>query len=336
MAEGDFPKSDGDILFASEVNKIKANLISFPVLNKIRQQQDRSVDTSNNNDDIFSDAYIDSTGREDTVNTGNTTALYNSNAATYSNDNSTAAGSTENSGDPGASGAHDSTSGSFTISGTANANILITEAEFENDNSATTTATIKVQRGGTGDFVTIASNSATGSGTVPIAFTTANYNGVFIESGDNFQVVMTASPAEMKVKNGVSMAYTGTKFDLDATSNSLYAVSSGGITVDGLTTTTSTTKVIEHTIPSGTFPSNVSALIGKSMIDSTETGASITHRLENATENSGDIADGVMGGFTAFTSEPTKYIVKLTSKSTGTPTAGLPRIKGSGVFASTE
>ena len=63
MAEGDFPKSDGDILFASEVNKIKANLISFPVLNKIRQQQDRSVDISSNKEDIFSDAYIDSNGR---------------------------------------------------------------------------------------------------------------------------------------------------------------------------------------------------------------------------------------------------------------------------------
>ena len=35
MAEGDFPKSDGDILFASEINKLQ-NLFALTTLNKIR------------------------------------------------------------------------------------------------------------------------------------------------------------------------------------------------------------------------------------------------------------------------------------------------------------
>ena len=110
-------------------------------------------------------------------------------------------------------------------------------------------------------------------------------------------------------------------------------IAGGGIEVTKMIGTTSTTKVVEHTIPSGTFASNVSTLIGKALIKDTETGATITHRLENGSENSGDIADGELGTFTAFTSEPTKYIVKLTSKSSGTPSAGYPRIKGAGVLS---
>ena len=90
------------------------------------------------------------------------------------------------------------------------------------------------------------------------------------------------------------------------------------------------TSIIVHDIPSGTFNNTSNTLIGKALIEDWENGISIQHRLENATEDSGWIEDGVIGEFTAFTSEPTKYIVKLIPKNTS-PTAGYPSIKGSGV-----
>ena len=123
MAEGDFPKSDGDILFASEINKLQ-NLFALTTLNKIRQQQDRSVETSYQ-DDIFSDAYIDADGREDSVNTGNTTALYNSGLLTYANDNASATGSDESSGAVGSS--VDANSTAYDLNCTANSDLYIKE-----------------------------------------------------------------------------------------------------------------------------------------------------------------------------------------------------------------
>ena len=338
MAEGDFPKSDGDILFASEVNKIKANLISFPVLNKIRQQQDRSVDISSNKEDIFSDAYIDSNGREDTVNTGNTTALYNSALLTYSNDNATASGTTEELGAYSATATNKTTNMEYTCS--ANADLYVKDLQMNCDGSGTGTMTVQLERvTGSGEYTTIYTKSGTySSGTSNFASTLADYGGVYIPSGKNFKVLCTLNANDLHQENISQPTVSGTLFDIDegrasgSTSNRVIFGASGGISCESITTTSGTTKVIEHTIPAGTFSSTVSTLIGKALIYGTETGASITHRLENATENSGDIADGVLGGFTAFTSEPTKYIVKLTAKSSGA-TPGYPIVKGAGVFS---
>lgn len=89
---------------------------------------------------------------------------------------------------------------------------------------------------------------------------------------------------------------------------------------------------VAHDIPTGSFSSTCSNIVGKALVADFETGASIQHKITNATEDSGWIEDGEVGSFTAFTSEPLYYFVRLTPKGTS-PTAGYPSIKGSGVIA---
>lgn len=66
-SEGEFPKTDGDVLYASEINNIIDDAITLTIYNKIRQDIGGSVDVSNSQDDIFSEAYIDADGRYNTV-----------------------------------------------------------------------------------------------------------------------------------------------------------------------------------------------------------------------------------------------------------------------------
>ncbi len=329
--------TNGTVANATEVNANVNKSLSLPILNKIRQNQDRSVDTSSNKEDIFSDAYIDSNGRQDTVNTGNTTALFNGSLTTYSNDNATASGTTEELGAYTAA-ANKTTNMEYTCS--ANADLYVKDLQMVCDGSGTGTMTVKLERvTGSGEYTTIYTKSGTYSaGTSNFASTLADYGGVYIPSGKNFKVLCTLNGNDLNQESSSQPTVSGTLFDIDegkasgSTSNRVIFGASGGISCESITTTSGTTKVIEHTIPAGTFSSTVSTLIGKALIYDTETGASITHRLENATENSGDIADGEIGEFTAFTSEPTKYIVKLTAKSSGA-TPGYPIVKGSGVLS---
>jgi hypothetical protein len=330
--------TNGTVANATEVNANVNKSLSLPILNKIRQNQDRSVDTSSNKEDIFSDAYTDSNGRQNTVNTGNTTALFNSSLTTYSNDNATASGTTEELGAYSATATAKTTNMEYTCS--ANADLYVKDLQMVCDGSGTGTMTVKLERvTGSGEYTTIYTKSGTYSGgTSNFASTLADYGGVYIPSGKNFKVLCTLNGNDLNQENSSQPTVSGTLFDIDegkasgSTSNRVIFGSSGGISCESITTTSGTTKVIEHTIPAGTFSSTVSTLLGKALIYDTETGASITHRLENATENSGDIADGELGTFTAFTSEPTKYIVKLTAKSSGAA-PGYPIVKGSGVIS---
>jgi hypothetical protein len=330
--------TNGTVANATEVNANVNKSLSLPILNKIRQQQDRSVDDSFNNDDIFSDAYIDANGRENTVNTGNTTALYNATVDTYSNDNATASGTTEELGAYTAS-PNKTTTMEYTCS--ADVDLYVKDVQFLTDNSGSGTLTVSLERNtGSGTYTTILSKSGTyGSGTSNFATTLSEYNGVYIPAGKNFKVACSISGNDMHYESGVAQpVVSGSVFDIDAgsaagsASHRVIFGASGGITCESITTSASTTKVIEYTVPSGTFSATVSSLLGKALIYATETGATITHRLENGSENSGDIADGEIGEFTAFTSEPTKYIVKLTAASSGA-TPGYPSIKGSGVIS---
>ena len=323
--------TNGTVANANEVNDNFATAISFPILNKVRQQQDRSVDDSSNKDDIFSDAYIDSTGRENTVNTGNTTAIFNSTGLYY--ENAAVAGTTTESNFDSQTG--NDNNNTVQQNFTATQDLIVTTVKYNifDAQGYSTDMDVDIIVGG----VSLASKAGSGSGNglKTVTFTLSDYS-TYITAGTTFTVKVerTAGSDQQMSRNTTIPSFTGTLYsNVTSGPNNKAICGGGGLEVTKMIGTTSTTKVVEHTIPTGTFASNVSTLIGKAFIKDTETGASITHRLENATENSGDIADGVMGGFTAFTSEPTKYIVKLTSKSTGTPSAGYPRIKGAGVYS---
>ena len=128
------------------------------------------------------------------------------------------------------------------------------------------------------------------------------------------------SVSEVNTETADSYTFTFTDFTNDNSIPSLTA------------TTEDFESLIHHTIPTGTFSSTTSSLIGKALVSDWESGASIQHKITNATEDSGWITDGEIGSFTAFTSEPTQYLVRLTPKSTS-PTIGYPSIKGIGVIA---
>jgi len=321
--------TNGTVANATEVNANVNKSLSLPILNKIRQNQDRSVDISGNKEDIFSDAYIDANGRENTVNTGNTTATFYATGLYY--ENAAVAGSTTESN-------FDSTAGNnngnnVTQQFTANQDLIVTTVKYDINatNGYSSDMDVDIIVGGTSLASKAGSGASTGLKTV--TFTLSDYS-TYIPAGTTFQVKVertSGGDQDISIQNTIP-SFSGTLYSNDASSGKSICAG-GGIEVTKMIGTTSTTKVVEHTIPSGTFASNVSTLIGKALIKDTETGATITHRLENGSENSGDIADGELGTFTAFTSEPTKYIVKLTSKSSGTPSAGYPRIKGAGVLS---
>lgn len=91
-----------------------------------------------------------------------------------------------------------------------------------------------------------------------------------------------------------------------------------------------TEKIIIHTIPTGSFISTVSTVIGVPMIVDWETDDDIQYKLTNATEDTGWLSCSnapSVNSFTPFTSEPTTLTVKLIPKSVA-PTTGYPSIKG--------
>jgi len=328
MAEGDFPKSDGDILFASEANAFNSMPTSFDFLNRIIQLEDRSVTLSLGADDIFADAYIDADGRQNSVTTANTTALFRTTGSGltrdgYYIDNFTEGTTTQTVTESGT----DRTDNTWGFTVIAEKSFFITRVTLNCSSSGTVNVSLRV------GATTVASKTgvSVSSGNNNIDFTFSDYDNDEIPiAGQNYVVSISSSGSPgIHIKD--NKTYSGTLVS-NGTSSS-FPGNGGGIIAKEVVGATSATDVIEHAIPSGTFSSTVSKIRGKSKIILTEGDAKIEHRLENATENSGWHEDGVSGTFTAFTSEPTKYIVRLTSKTTGSPQPGYPAINGSGVYS---
>lgn len=327
-AEGEFPKADGDVLFASDTNFL-ADSVSYNILNKLRQQQDRSVEISNNKEDIFSDAYIDADGRENTVNTGNTTANYFSGDSSYEVDNATTGITTQTQTDSRTGSVSTSSSErNFEITGDCNQPLIITSVTIRCAPSGSGTFAIYIDKNGTQVASKVSTFSA--GNLVTTTFALSDYSAT-LTTGDTWGV-RYASGNNLYVETS-PQTYTGTLFDGSTMVNITVPCNGFSMTATNIQGSTSTSNIIEHDIPSGTFSSTVSTLFGKSFITNTEGDAKIEHKLSNATEDSGYFEDGERGAFTAFTSEPTKYTVRLTSRTSGTPSPGYPRIKGSGVVS---
>jgi hypothetical protein len=311
--------TNGNLADADQVmyNFVEAYTISG--LNLIRQLQDRSVTFSKGTMDWFGDAYIDTTGRLDSVNTGSTTALYDSNSLVYYNDNGTVdAASGDSTSDPDsftnaanafdgndATYAEKTNSSGVTLGKTfsaKNVGKVKIKAEVTGMGSAST-GTIKLQtyNGSTwSDYCTL------GTGADP----TYTYNGtVFVNL--NIQ--------------GIRVHFSST--DPSASDMRLYTLE--------YYTGTSSEKIIVQAIPSGTFGATISSAIGVPMIYGWETGGDIQYKLTNGSEDSGYLSCGntpTISSFTAFTSEPTTLTIKLIPKGT-TPTCGYPALKGFSVRA---
>ena len=75
------------------------------------------------------------------------------------------------------------------------------------------------------------------------------------------------------------------------------------------------------------FSSTLKTAFLTTLVEDWEDGANIQYKLTNTTEDTGWLDYNEVSTFTAFTSEPTKCIVKLIPKTTN-PIAGYPSIKG--------
>lgn len=85
---------------------------------------------------------------------------------------------------------------------------------------------------------------------------------------------------------------------------------------------------IVHDIPSGTFSATFKNGFATAKLVDWESGANVQYKFTNATEDSGyDSFNTVLSSSAAFTSEPTKFWVKLVPKTTS-PTAGTPSVSG--------
>jgi len=272
-------------------------------LNHIRQLKDRAIDYSSGNVGGYGEAYTDSTGRNDSVDNANTYAYFDTDKYKYNKDiEITDAFPSSSTGD----------NHCFI---TAKKKLTMTEIRFEVRTGFTGTILIKKN---TVTVETIASASYSSN-----TYYTINIADVSLEAGDDFEVDISHTSGDFyfgqtdfvndyfEKTSGephLSVGYTG----------SLDGYYKFKITED---------QIITHTIPSGTFNGTVSSAILVPMIEDWEDGADIQFKYTNATEDSGWLSYSEASEFTAFTSEPTKLLVKLIPKATS-PTAGYPSIKG--------
>jgi len=309
--------------FSSELNDNYSKVFSLNILNSVRQMQDRLIIFSQDTTDLWCEAYVDSNGQGSSVDTtlASTTAVFDTDKY-YFNENIRLATETNNS-----SSGYVSDASSTTVTGTIATTGFFSSLKVHGRDSSTWSVwTVEIKKGS--DIIASDTFEVSHNTQYILNFLASDYSEMF-ENGDTFSIVLTRTGGSntIRIDDTGTIDYVGTFFSY--TNQNIWNDVAYTIFTQ---TETATTNTISHDIPSGTFSSTTSSLIGKALVSDWESGASIQHKITNATEDSGWITDGEIGSFTAFTSEPTHYFVKLTPKSTS-PTAGYPSIKGSGVIA---
>lgn len=265
---------------------------------------------------MIGEAYVSAGGRQGRVDTGNTTAYYDSVADKY---DARIYPSTEDV----SGGSNEMSASSFSMSGTIATGGWISSISFYLNHNVTSTVTIK--KGST----TIASKGADNSGVNTLSFSKSDYSELF-QAGDSFTIEFSGP--------------TGFRID-DTNSHSGTYFSYTGESIPGSVTTWikyqadySAELVVVHDIPTGTFKDTISSGFFACKVADWEEGAGIDFKVINGSEDSGWIEGTYDGGnvkfpigtFTPFTSEPTQYIVRLKPRATN-PTAGYPSIYSSHV-----
>ena len=301
---------------ATEVNANFNTALTLAGLNTIRGLIDRSGVWGLGMMDIWGDAYVDADGREDSVSVTNTIAKFSTNKYISIVDD---LGINDTLNDPNsfknpsnAIDASTATAATYTIASTGTEYLGITFDEV-----SVTDVIIKASMG----------LSVNGDGTITMYL--EKYDGSTWSNiaqlaqwfgGDNTLNYDSIYALNQTVQ-GLRIKFTSTGgAPTNSHTDSLYMLH---YDIIGDAT-------IEHTIPTGTYSPTISSAIGIPMISDWETGSDIQYKLTNATEDTGWLNCGnipEISIFTAFTSEPTKLIVKLIPKTTS-PTDGYPSIKG--------
>lgn len=301
---------------SDEVDENSASMFNLVLLNGIRLIKDASSANFNVEQyiqDLYGEAYSDADGTNDTVNTTDTTAVFDTDSYV-----------------PGwaTTGAEESTSFS-----TANNNPVFVETDIAIAADGIFTTVRFVTNGGDAtvtikkNTVSIATDtSAQGAGSHTVTFVKADYSD-FLETGDTGAVRVEVSGGST-VATKLSQSYNGTLFDISGktvlcdNAGDEYGYTAVDDIVEG---------TVVHDIPTGSFPATIDKSHAVCLIKNWEAGDSMQYKLINGGEDSGWLEFGTMSSFTAFTSEPTEFHVKLTPKTS--PTTGYPSIYGSAVYA---
>lgn len=305
------PFTPGTGIKSSEVNANFNFVMTQAGINLIRQLQDRTVDFSAGALEGWAEAYIDSNGRKNSVGVGalQTTAGF-----------STDKYQTEDVGDIDTTGLTTHDPDTFTSPSNA----------FDQDRATHATETMSsnyVYLGQTFSARTVKKVHirASVSGTSTVTLRLETYDGAtwsidsVLDSGSNETI-------EYDQILDLSSSVQGLRVSFESTAGPREA----RLYVLNFTTGTNSIVEVEHIIPTGTFGETCSSAIGVPLIADWEDGADIDYKLTNATEDTGWLSCSnapSVSLFTAFTSEPTTLLVRLTPKTTS-PTAGYPSIKG--------
>lgn len=299
------------------LNNMFADGYRIQLLNTISQLQDRSI-TFSADGGLFAEAYVDSTGRNDSINSTDTDAIFLSDRyvpyATL-----TTTGSSEATGNWLVS----SSKTSVTITVTAISNTIVDTIRVGSNDTGTVTVIVKK------DGETIASKSVSGpdSSDAVITFTSSDFTDVFETTSTNTITVTHSGANDLLSTSG---SYSGTLFNVSAqtvfgtySGNSLSLIECSAVYED---------SVVVHDIPTGTFSDTFQTSFLTAKVVDLEEGSNIQYKLTNATEDTGYVDyNEILKASSAFTSEPTKLYVKLVPKTTS-PTAGTPSISGVGII----
>lgn len=309
--------TNGTTGYANDVLSNDTVLLKQTGRNLIRQLQDRDADISADGGE-FAEAYIDSDGRKNSVNTTNTTCVFDT--------------------DKYKPGYVDEASGDTTHDPDGYTNVA---NAFDNDDATSATYT----------------NAPGGAKTTQLGKTFSSKNvylvkvkasaGILNSSGTIYIYLQTYNGSTWSTANTWSQVYGSTgnhTFSVDETYQ--LDTSTQGVRLQLVTPNSASNNVhavytleygdmaetvIEQSVASGTFSSTISTAFMTFLSEDWETGADVQFKLSNGSDDSGYLNSNEIVSFTAFASEPTTLTVKLIPKSSG-PTAGYPSIKGVAVF----
>jgi hypothetical protein len=334
--------------FSSELNDNFDNALSLELKNHVRTLINRAgvygVDTK----DLWGEAYTSITGRNASVNTDRD----NTNSAFINPGESVSSTGTNRY----AHGITISTTGSNTSADTSSVDNF-----FDGDDTTYAYGTTERANGSFASYVgrTFTSTAVTyvrvkmtltayytSGGEHYVDARLEKYNGsswstvytfpITTQGTDGENIIFDGWVAVNDTVQGLRIAYNVISGASAAPSSTVLGVTDSGscaiFYTMGWGVATTTGSLIEHAIPSGTFSSTISSAILSPIVANWEAGAAIEYKLTNASEDTGWLNADTVSSFTAFTSQPTKVIIRLVPKSSS-PTVGYPAIRGFGVYA---
>ena len=295
-------------------------------INSIRQMTDRDEKVSKGGIDGFTEAYIDATGRKDSVVVASTDALFYDNkympGFTDSSDSDVVYNpdSFVNVANAWDSDRNTAASKSFTSA----TKLQVNSYEFGKTFDAKTVEIVDIK----------ATFTASSGGSNPGIFriNLQSYDGTSWTDESTLDV----SPS---TTGSISISYDGV-YLLNKNVQGLRLVfSNSGSTKDGEGATsvfmfkygTFSSGTIYHNITPNILPSTFNTVIGVPFYEENEDGSTIEYKLNNSTTDSGWINVNELKNINTFTEEPTVLQIKLTPSSVS-PTAGYPSIRGFHIY----